>query len=99
MRRVALMAYDRDTLRDRMKAYFDKKTDLDTFAALGNGPLERGGHASIRRSRARKLIKVETFDEAVKRYSLYPLDTRWCYYSAAAALERTPPRTGIAARG
>jgi hypothetical protein len=31
------MAYDKDKFAESMETYFDKKTDWDTFAALGTG--------------------------------------------------------------
>jgi hypothetical protein len=34
MRRGALMAYEKETLQDRMKIYFDPEVDWNTFAAL-----------------------------------------------------------------
>lgn len=90
MRRGALMAYDKETLRDRMTAYFDPKTDWATFAALGTGLSKDAGRFNPATTRAR-LQDAETFDESrLKRYSLYPLDTRWSYYSSVRPLWNEP---------
>jgi len=90
MRRGALMAYDKDTLRDRMTAYFDKKVDWATFTALGTGLSQNAGRFNPATTRSR-LQQAETFDEArLKRYSLYPLDNRWCYYSSVRPLWNEP---------
>ena len=90
MRRGALMAYDKETLRDRMTAYFDPKTDWATFAALETGLSKKAGMFEPEKART-KLLKAESFDEAkVKRYALYPFDHRWCFYSAASPLWNGP---------
>jgi hypothetical protein len=90
MRRGALMGYDKETLRDRMTAYFDPKTDWETFAALENGLSKKAGMFEPEKAR-KKLLKAESFDEAkVKRYALYPFDHRWCFYSAASPLWNRP---------
>ena len=84
-----------------MTAYFDPKTDWATFAALGTGLSKDAGTLQSGDARDRGFRRPRAFDEArLKRYSLYPLDNRWCYYSSVtAALERTAPGAGIAACG
>lgn len=90
MRRGALMAYDKHILSDRMTAYFDPETDWATFAALGTGLSKDAGRFNPTTTRSR-LQEAETFDETrLKRYSLYPLDTRWCYYSSVRPLWNEP---------
>lgn len=90
MRRGALMAYDKDTLRDRMTAYFDPEVDWATFAALETGLSKKAGMFEPSKAR-KKLLNAEGFDEAkVKRYALYPFDNRWCFYSAATPLWNRP---------
>lgn len=82
MRQGALMAHERDALQERMETYFDTDIDGATFAAQGN-PLSRkaaGFDPVVTRAR---LQRAEGFDEIrLKRYALYPLDDRWCYYSS-----------------
>jgi Type ISP C-terminal specificity domain/N-6 DNA Methylase len=90
MRRGALMAYDKDTLRDRMRAYFEPDVNWATFAALGRGLSKDAGRFNPATTRAR-LQEAEAFDEArLRRYSLYPLDVRWCYYSSVRPLWNEP---------
>jgi hypothetical protein len=90
MRRGALMAHDKETLRDRMTAYLDPKTDWATLAALGTGLSKVAGRFNPATTRSR-LQDAETFDEArLKRYSLYPFDNRWCYYSSVRPLWNEP---------
>ena len=90
MRRGALMAYDKETLRERMTAYFDAKTDWATFAALSTGLSKDAGRFNPATTRAR-LQGAEKYDETrLKRYSLYPLDTRWGYYSSVRPLWNEP---------
>ena len=90
MRRGALMAYESDTLRDRMKAYFDPKTDWATFAALGTGLSKDAGRFNPKTTRSR-FQKAEEFEQArLKRYAPYPLDNRWCYYSSVRPLWNEP---------
>jgi hypothetical protein len=90
MRRGALMAHDKDALRDRMTAYFDPEVDWPTFAALGTGLSKDAGRFNPATTRSR-LRDSETFDEArLKRYSLYPFDNRWCYYSSVRPLWNEP---------
>lgn len=90
MRRGALMAYESDTLCDRMKAYFDPKIDWATFAALGTGLSKDAGCFSPATGRSR-LQETEAFDQnRLKRYALYPFDNRWCYYSSVRPLWNRP---------
>jgi len=90
MRRGALMALDQETLSDRMKAYFDPKVDWETFAALETGLSKKAGGFTPATARP-QLQKAEKFDEArLKRYALYPLDDRWCYYSSVLPLWNRP---------
>jgi hypothetical protein len=89
-RRGALMAYDKETLEERMTAYFDKQIDWNTFAATGNGLATDAARfsASVTRS---KVQKAEEFDASrIRRYTLFPLDNRWCYYSAVRPLWNEP---------
>jgi hypothetical protein len=90
MRRGALMAHDKEILRDRLTAYFDPEVDWATFAALGTGLSRDAGRFNPATTRSR-LQEAEQFDEArLKRYSLYPFDSRWCYYSSVRPLWNEP---------
>ena len=61
MRRGALMTYDKDTLRDRMTAYFDPEVDWATFAALENGLSKKAGMFEPEKARENcSRLKVST---------------------------------------
>ncbi|MGH9734210.1 MAG: type ISP restriction/modification enzyme [Candidatus Acidiferrales bacterium] len=90
MRRGALMSMDKESLSDRIKAYFDPKVDWETFAALGTGLSKDAGRFKPAKTRSR-LQEAEKFDETrLKRYALYPFDDRWCYYSSVRPLWNEP---------
>jgi hypothetical protein len=90
MRRGALMAYERDTLLERMHAYFDPEMNWDAFAAMATGLSKPAGRFNPAKTRTR-LQEAEEFAEArLKRYALYPLDDRWCYYSSVRPLWNEP---------
>jgi hypothetical protein len=90
MRRGALMAFDKGTLCVRMKSYFDGKINWETFAKLGTGLSKNAGRFDALAMRTR-LQATENFDQnRLKRYALYPLDNRWCYYSSVRPLWNEP---------
>lgn len=86
MRRGALMDMDADELAERMRHYFDAGTSWEALAALGTGLTQPAGGFNPQDAR-RRLLTTETFNTAnIRRYALYPFDSRWCYYSAAQPL-------------
>lgn len=90
MRRGALMAHEREALQDRMIRYFNTEVDWSTFAADGTALSRNAGGFDPVSTRAR-LQSSEAFDEGqLKRYALYPLDNRWCYYSSVPLLWNRP---------
>jgi len=90
MRRGGLMAYSKAELQERMASYFNPKIDWATFAALGTGLSKDAGMFNPAEARTR-LLKTESFQStALRRYALYPLDNRWCYYSAKPPLWNRP---------
>ena len=100
-RRGALMAYDKETLHERMTAYFDKQVDWNTFAATGNGLASDAARFSASATRS-KVQNAEEFDASrIRRYTLFPLDDRWCYYSTVRPLwnESRPELVAQAAAG
>jgi len=90
MRRGALIALDREHLRGTLQAYFDKSFEWEVFAAEGGGLAINAGRFDAKATRAR-LLKREAFsDGSIRRYSLYPFDNRWCYYSTSRPLWNEP---------
>ena len=69
-----------------MRTYFDREMDWPTYAALGTG-LSREAGAFNPAAVRDKLQETEAFDSgSLRRYALYPLDDRWCYYTVATSL-------------
>ena len=90
MRRGALMAYDKETLEESMTTYLDKQIDWSTFAALETGLSKEAGGFNPSAART-KLQSTETFSsDCIKRYALYPLDHRWCYYTRSVPFWNRP---------
>ncbi len=90
MRKGELITFERDHLRQTMQTYFDKSIEWDVFVAEGGGLAINAGRFDAKATRAR-LLKREVFSEDnIRRYSLYPFDTRWCYYCASRPLWNEP---------
>jgi hypothetical protein len=90
MRRGALMAHDQAMLQGRMESYFNPSMGWVDFAALNTGLSKDAGMFKPADART-KLLKTEKFQPAgLRRYALYPLDNRWCYYSAKPPLWNRP---------
>jgi hypothetical protein len=84
------MAHDQAQLRERMAAYLDPSMDWADFAALNTGLSKDAGMFKPATART-KLLKTEKLQaSAFRRYALYPLDNRWCYYSAKSPLWNRP---------
>ncbi|HEY0077851.1 MAG TPA: type ISP restriction/modification enzyme [Pyrinomonadaceae bacterium] len=90
MRKGALMSIKKEDIERRMRLYYDFNTDWDTLKALNSGLTENGGGFDAKAARP-KIQTAEGFNaERIVRYSLYPFDNRWCYYSAVPTLWNRP---------
>lgn len=90
MRRGALMAFEREPLEENIRTYLDRQIDWPAFAALETG-LSRIAGGFVPSDARTKLQSTETFDpDCIRRYALYPLDVRWCYYTSATPLWNRP---------
>jgi hypothetical protein len=90
MRRGALMAHEQTKLQERMQAYLDPSIGWSDFAAMNIGLTKDAGMFKPDEARA-KLLKTEKYQSsALRRYALYPLDNRWCYYSGKPPLWNRP---------
>lgn len=86
MRRGALMSMDVASLSDRLIKYLDHGLAFGEVAPLVGGLAKRAGGFDPEQARS-KILAAEVFgQDQVQRYALYPLDNRWCYYSAAQGL-------------
>ena len=73
------MAFEKASLEERMKRYFNAEIDWQDLRLPGLSEDAGGFHA--REARA-KLLKATSFDEgSIRRYALYPYDLRWCYHT------------------
>jgi hypothetical protein len=90
MRKGALMSIDRDELEYRMRLYYDSDIDWNTLESLNTGLTLDGGDFEAKPARA-KIKNLESFSASrIRRYGLYPFDTRWCYHSNARPLWNRP---------
>lgn len=90
MRRGALMDHDREILQSRIETYLNPEVDWAAFSAMNTGLSIKAGMFKPEEARE-KLVKGESFQaSAIRRYALYPLDNRWCYYSAKPPLWNRP---------
>ncbi len=70
-------------------AYFNLEIDWPTFSAMNSGLSRSAG--GFKPEARKKLLKTEAFDAGrIKRYALYPLDNRWCYYDPRPPLWNRP---------
>jgi hypothetical protein len=88
MRKGALMAYESAALEERMRRYFSAEIDWQDLSR--SGLCEDGGGFHAREARI-KLLKTTSYEEGhIRRYALYPYDTRWCYHSNVPPLWNRP---------
>jgi len=86
----ALIEIDRAPLESRMRAYFDPSVSWEQLQALNSGLTEKAAGYEPRKARD-KVRKVEGFDAVrLRRYTVRPLETRWCYYSPINPLWNRP---------
>ena len=85
-----LLAVSKGELAERMKRYLDRSLDWAAVKAADIGPVMNAGRFDARAARE-KLLKEHTFDlAAIRRYALFPLDHRWCYYCSIRPLWNEP---------
>jgi hypothetical protein len=76
----ALYDIDRAPLEDRMRLFLDASLSWDEYVATAATLATPKARFDPRRARD-KALKSQQFDIAnVMRYSVRPLDTRWCYW-------------------
>jgi hypothetical protein len=100
-RRGALMAHEKEVLEKRMTRYYDTTVTWEAFKLNGSGLASDAARFNAASTRT-KLRDAEEFDaERIRRYTLFPLDGRWCYYSAVRPLwnEPRPELVSQAAQG
>ncbi|HLA82835.1 MAG TPA: type ISP restriction/modification enzyme [Thermoleophilia bacterium] len=90
MRKSSLIGIEREALETRMRSYLDAATAWDTLQSIAPGLTEKAGAFDPAPARD-KILACEAFDSSsICRYSLHPMDTRWCYWSPILPLWNRP---------
>ncbi len=90
MRHEALIDLDADELTRRVSKYFSDSVTWEEIVALGSGLSSDAGGFNAKQART-KLLGREVFEKnRIRRYALYPFDTRWCYYTLSSTLWNRP---------
>ena len=90
MRRGALMDVDGEAVGDRIREYLDKDVSWDVIRGRGHGLSRDAGGFKASAARRALLGKEAFHATAIRRYALYPFDTRWCYHSNTAPFWNRP---------
>jgi len=90
MRKGALMSIDRSDLGKRMKMYFDPEVEWNILKSLHTGLTEDGGRFNALSTRSKVQAVEKYVDARILRYSLYPMDSRWCYHTITRPLWNEP---------
>ena len=85
-----LIDIDRDSLEQRMHAYFDPAVSWAELEARNGGLTRDAARFDARKTRD-KLLATEHFDpERLRRYAVRAFDNRWCYYLPVRPLWNEP---------
>jgi hypothetical protein len=91
MRFGALTSLDKDALLQQMTFYLDPTRSWSEVKAMGSGPVRDAGRFSAQEARDNLLKKKEMVAVGnIRRYSLYPLDNRWAYWTPVRPLWNEP---------
>jgi predicted helicase len=89
----ALIDIDHTALEQRMKKYYDPSESWSALEQLTSGLTRDAARFDAKKAR-KKVIESEAYEPTnLRRYSLRPFDTRWCYYSAVRPLWNEPRPT------
>jgi len=89
-RRGALIEIEMNTLQSRMEEYYDKTIEWDSLKSMGNELTQNAARFDAKKARA-KVLKTEDYDQAnLRRYTIRPFETRWCYHSSVRPLWNEP---------
>ncbi len=82
MRFGSLMSIDRNILEQQISTYLDPKASWLQVLSAGCGPIRDAGGFSAAAARVNLLSKETYSAQKIRRYSLYPLDNRWAYWTS-----------------
>jgi len=89
-RGFAMIVDDRETLRSRMRKYFEKSVSWEALSALDTGLTRDAARFDSKLARD-KVPKSETYSEdRIMRYALRPFETKWTYYCPIRPLWNEP---------
>jgi len=77
----ALVDMDRDALEARMRDYFDRELDWDSYRARQTALTRNMAAFNAREARAKALATEGFRGDRICRYGVRPFDQRWCYYT------------------
>ena len=90
MRFGSLISLSEDQLKQSMAFYLDGTRTWAEVVAAGSGPIKDAGRFDAQQGRESLLKKEKFVSENIRRYSLYPFDNRWAYWSSARPLWNEP---------
>ena len=86
MRFGSLMAIDRKELEQRVSSYLNPAYNWAEVVATDSGPVRDAGGFNAKTARANLLTKEVFSASKICRYSLYPLDNRWAYWTSVPTM-------------
>ena len=86
MRFGSLLSHDRAELEENISSYLNPQKSWAEVVATASGPIRDAGAFDAKTSRTRLLSKEPFSASNIRRYSLYPMDNRWAYWSAVPTL-------------
>ena len=90
MRHGGLLDINRQALEHRVRTYFDAEADWDTLKSLDSGLTRNAGGYDAKRCRSNAVAREKYDSGNIKPYALYPMDSRWCYYTRVPTLWNRP---------
>jgi hypothetical protein len=90
MRFGRLMSMDATLLTQQISHYLDPDRSWAEVVAAGMGPTTDAGRFDAKKGRETLLKKEKFLPANIRRYSLYPFDNRWAYWSAVRPMWNEP---------
>jgi Type ISP C-terminal specificity domain len=90
MRKGALLAFDEETIRERMRSYCNPKKSITDLRQTGTGPVFDAARFDSARARTGLLHAGGLNAGTFKQLMLYPFDERWCFHSNVRPLWNEP---------
>jgi hypothetical protein len=89
-RKGALVSFDRPTIERRMQSYLDPKVSWESIRVLAPGLAADAARFDAKAARQR-LVTAESFSfSSIRRFTVLPMDTRWCYHTKVRPIWNEP---------